>query len=430
MIGALCGFCTPCEAPGPISGTAPIIKPTHPLYHSSCDEAIPMIVTSNGNLCSTKLTKVNAILPLNSNITSIEETETESETALPSHKAPKYIKRTQSVVVTPDGAIVTAEGTIVRTDGTLIQSDGSLLRTDGTVVKGDGRIFLEDGTQVSFKQYLERPNFSLGSKSDKTIILEQSSSNNNYLNNGQPNEPPTCDLIANLEHFDNIKNKAAYNYIYPHCEYATPDIHCDHVISFPPCSDPMDLVNCNETVLPLINCNKAIVTFPNCNQNIIPLPNYNQSVIQLPNCNQTTIPTSNHNQTLLPASNCNQTLSLSHYGQPINPQNCNQTLQLQNYNSSPSFCDSKDSPCNQWELSSPLEWNNSFNRQIYDYDCKCNDTMSISSSSSSSSTLSSSSSSSDSSLRPHQLVGEGRDHAHDDNGVSKFYNAIITFLWN
>ena len=187
MLGALCGFCSPCEAPGPLSG-APTFRPGHPLYNSTIDGAVPMIVTSDGDLCLTKLSSVGPVLAL-SDRNKPSPPDSPTKPLLKLQQAPRQMKKTKPVFVTPDGAIVTSEGTVVHSDGTLVRTDGSLVPLEG-------------------KQ-----------------LISQHERNNNYLEEDYISSLP-CDLIAS--NCDNLNNNFNYNEItsIPNIVTSSYDVPC------------------------------------------------------------------------------------------------------------------------------------------------------------------------------------------------------------
>lgn len=119
MLGALCGLCTPCEAPLPLGGLAsrPGLPPS--------DGSFPMVVTADGDLSVSLLE---------------EDLRASGHPHYPAEDDPllssiiQCPRKAKPVYVTPDGDLLTPDGTVVTSDGTLLTSDGCQVRPDGTLV--------------------------------------------------------------------------------------------------------------------------------------------------------------------------------------------------------------------------------------------------------------------------------------------------------
>lgn len=119
MLGALCGLCTPCEAPLPLGGLSsrPGLPPS--------DGSFPMVVTADGDLSVSLLE---------------EDLRASGHPQYPAEDDPllsgllQCPRKAKPVYVTPAGDLLTPDGTVVTSDGTLLTSDGCQVRPDGTLV--------------------------------------------------------------------------------------------------------------------------------------------------------------------------------------------------------------------------------------------------------------------------------------------------------
>lgn len=144
MLGALCGMCTPCEAPAPLG--APVPRCAH---HPSptADGSYPMVVTADGDLSYSILEEdlratgypmypcEEVLRASGYPVYPCEEGQYTEYTQYIPEAAPR--RKAQPVYVTPDGALLTPDGSVVTSDGTLVRSDGCLVKSDGTFIVPD-----------------------------------------------------------------------------------------------------------------------------------------------------------------------------------------------------------------------------------------------------------------------------------------------------
>lgn len=149
MLGALCGMCTPCEAPMPLG--APVPRYSRHGLPMAADGSFPMVVTADGDLSVSLLEddlRASGYPLLYQHEDDLRTSGYpllyQHENDLPVGRYGRYhqesipLRRAQPVYVTPDGDILTPDGSVVTSDGTLVRSDGCLVRSDGTVITADG----------------------------------------------------------------------------------------------------------------------------------------------------------------------------------------------------------------------------------------------------------------------------------------------------